>query len=90
MSNFNFTIVEGNLKADPEMNGSVCTFEVVCEENEKVTVFEAFTEGRLAETTYKYLKKGSRVLVSGKLSIDEDKKMIRLKGKEVNFLSPSK
>jgi len=84
MNNFNFSAVEGNLVRDPELketkNGkSLCKFTLGNsysytsrdgEQVEKANYFDITTWSKLAETCAKYLKKGSRVLVSGSLRKD--------------------
>jgi len=92
MNNFNFTVIEGNLVDDP-YDGS---FTIVSTErqtdidgrqvNAEVS-FDVHTTGKLADVVQKYLKKGARVLVSGKLA--NDGSAFYLDGKEVNFLSPA-
>ena len=78
-------IVVGNLGRDPEMrytpsgqavtNFSVATNrEYTASSGEKVketTWFRISAWGRLAETTNQYLRKGSRVLVEGRLTPDQ-------------------
>ena len=90
MNNFNFTIVEGNLKSDPDCKENGTFFTVVSQysfnnkKGEKVFKNENFlikTTGTLSETCGKYLKAGSKVLVSGRLTKEF------IEGKEVNFLS---
>lgn len=93
MNNFNFSILEGNLVNDPMVESNdpiVVKFEIVNlrqtmvngEMVEKTLVREIRVEGKLAEVCSKYLKKGSKVLVSG---CHDDAYIL---GKEVNFLSP--
>lgn len=78
-------IVVGNLGRDPEMrytpsgqavtNFSVATNrQYTASSGEKVqetTWFRISAWGRLAETTNQYLRKGSRVLVEGRLNSDQ-------------------
>lgn len=109
MNNFNFSIVEGNLVKDPEVkmvtNGNaLCKFRIgsnrtrINKEGEKVEesgFFDVTTWAKLAEICGKYLKKGSKVLVSGILKQDQwvtddgqTRSRIYIEGREVNFLSP--
>ncbi len=96
MNNFNFSVIEGNLKDDPiQLGDDGCVIELdsarsyTNKDGERVketSTFNVITRDKLASTCLKYLKKGSRVLVSGKL-VKKDLN-IRLECKEVNFLSP--
>ena len=90
MNTFNFSLVEGVLKDDPEVYSldactQYCEFKIVNDQG----VFDIVTLKELADTCMKYLKKGSRVMVGGKLRKDEDLMNTFIEGKEVNFL-PSK
>jgi len=110
MNNFNFTAVEGNLTRDPELKTiagdfALCKFTIgsnrsYTKKNGEVvkesSFFDITTWAKLAETCAKYLKKGSRVLVSGNLRKDtwKDKdgtmkNNVYVEGKSVNFLSPA-
>jgi single-strand DNA-binding protein len=78
-------IVVGNLGRDPEMrytpsgqavtNFSVATNRQYTSSNgesvKETTWFRISAWGRLAETTNQYLRKGSRVLVEGRLTPDQ-------------------
>lgn len=94
MNNFNFSIIEGNLVKDPTMTDNVLSFMLgstteTKKENQVVTTvnsFEIRCEDRLAEVCEKYLKTGSKVLVSGKLELDNGS--LYIMAKEINFLSP--
>jgi len=97
MSDFNFSVIEGHLKADPAFKDGKCRMLVLSNRAytnkagnkiTEVTTFDIITTGRLAETCNKYLKKNSRVLVSGRLSKADN--YVYIVGKEVNFLSPDK
>jgi len=109
MNNFNFSILEGNLVKDPEYREvgdgvSLCKFSIGSnrafkkkngEVEEQSNFFEITTWAKLAEVCHRYLKKGSRVLVSGLLKQDrwqsdegENRTKVYLEGREVNFLSP--
>ena len=109
MNNFNFSVLEGNLVGDPKIsqlnNGiSLCTFTIgsnrtyIKKNGEKVEeahFFDITTWSRLGEICNKYLKKGSRVLVSGMLKKSswkntqgEVRTRTYLEGRDVNFLSP--
>ena len=95
MNNFNMTMIEGNLIQNP---GLVHGQETYCKmklestrsyrdksgvNHERVLVFDIMTKAKLAETCLKYLKKGSRVLISGYLLGTKDG---YIEAKEVNFL----
>ena len=82
---YHTTILVGNLGRDPEMRytpsgQAVTNFSVAISDNytnsngEKVdrTIWvRVSTWGRLAETCNQYLKKGSKVLVEGRLTVDQ-------------------
>ena len=81
MRGFSKAIITGNLTRDPELrttpNGaSVCSFSVAVnrvykdsngEQKEDVSYLDCSAWGRLAEMISQYAKKGSGVLVSGRL-----------------------
>ena len=87
---FNFSIIEGHIHSKIEhrpadhTRSAECTFTIRTEEDK---LFLIRTQRQLADTCGKYLKKGSRVLVSGKLGMN--KGAICIDCKEVNFLSPA-
>lgn len=108
MQNFNFSVVEGNLVEDPKLlrtkgDRMLCKFTIGNnrdyrkadgEEVKNANFIPVTTWAKLAETCGKYLKKGSRVLVSGSIKQDSyvDKEGVNRKGyfidgKEVNFLT---
>lgn len=108
MSNFNLTLLEGHLTKDPVLEvlkgqHPYCRFTVAVnrqyqkkdgERVDEVLFQDVTTWYRLAEVCGKYLKKGSRVMVSGLLKKDQwkDKEgkpqsKSYLEAKEVNFLS---
>ncbi|HMA99361.1 MAG TPA: single-stranded DNA-binding protein [Spirochaetota bacterium] len=108
MTNFNFSAVEGHLVKDPELKhtkhgNALCKFTLGSnqtykdkngEKVDKANFFDITTWAKVAEACAKYLKKGSRVLVSGNLRKDiwqtDDgsyRSRIYLDGREVNFLS---
>ncbi|MBR2998526.1 single-stranded DNA-binding protein [Candidatus Saccharibacteria bacterium] len=82
MRGFSKAIITGNLTRDPELrttpNGSsVCSFSVAVnrvyrdtsgEQKEDVSFIDCSAWGKLAEMISQYAKKGSGVLVSGRLS----------------------
>lgn len=111
MNNFNFSVLEGNLVKDPEFSyvsggTALCTFTIGSnrsytkkggEKVEEAYFFDITAWSKLGELCHKYLKKGSRVLVSGMLkksSWKNDKgqtlSRVYLEGKDVNFLSSVK
>ena len=108
MSNFNISVIEGHLTKDPSfeiLKGEhpFCRFSVAVnrqftkkdgEKVEEVQFFEVTSWYRQAEICGKYLKKGSRVLVSGHLKKDvwkdkdgQTQSKTYLEAKEINFLS---
>lgn len=81
MANFHQTIIAGHLGKDPEVRylssgDAVCNFSVAVteswkgkdgEKKESTTWYRVNAFGKLAEICGEYLKKGSGVLVSGKM-----------------------
>jgi len=90
MNNFNFVIIEGNLVSDPTYDNGEVKFSVVSNRDiikDGETISNPLTVNikvysKLGEVCFKYLKQGSKVLVSGNLCNDY------ILGKEVNFLTP--
>lgn len=86
MSSYQQLIVVGNLGRDPEgrftpAGQPVTTFSVATtrnwsnaqgEKQEETTWFRVTTWGKQAETCNQYLKKGSKVLVTGRLTPDKN------------------
>ena len=79
MSNFNLTVLEGNLCADPEVSytesgTAVANFTVAVnrkyKDKESVLFMNCVCFGKLAEIVVKYAEKGKKVLVSGYLQDD--------------------
>lgn len=82
MRGFSKAIIAGNLTRDPELRStpsgaSVCSFSVAVnrtyrdangENKEDVSFIDCTAWGKLGETIANYAKKGSGVLVSGRLS----------------------
>jgi len=73
---FSKVIIMGNLTRDPEMrstsNGTqVCSFSVAVNRvyagNEQVSYFDCSAWGKMGETIAQYCKRGSGILVSGRL-----------------------
>ena len=110
MNNFNFSVLEGNLVRDPQLSyvgggRALCTFTIgsnrsyTKKNGEKVSeahFFDITTWSKLGELCNTYLKKGSRVLVSGVLKKSswkndqgQSRSKIYLEGRDVNFLSPA-
>jgi len=82
MKQFNFSLVEGNLTGDPVITpDGVCNFTITACEGTKF--FDISCKSKLGENCYKYLKKGSRVLVSGKIQNTH----VSMEGREINFLT---
>jgi single-strand DNA-binding protein len=68
--------ISGNLTRDPEIrftsqNEPVTNFTVAVNENDKTIFLNCVAFKKLAENCGKYLAKGSKVLVNGRLSINE-------------------
>ena len=95
----------GRLVANPELknafdNVDVCTFAIAVNYKDagKPSYFNisVWPKGDLVPTCYKYLQKGARVFVSGRLIIneylkDDIKKInVEVRADEVAFLSPKK
>ena len=110
MRGFSKAIITGNLTRDPELrstgNGtSVCAFSVAVnrvyrsndgENKEDVSYFDCSAWGKIGETIAQYAKKGSAVLISGRLNQRtwEDKSGNKRSNVEIvvedfNFLSGS-
>jgi single-strand DNA-binding protein len=85
MASFNKIVVMGNLGRDPEMRytpqgTAVCSFTMATNERRKdksgeqqdvTTWFKVTVWGKQAETVSKYLTKGRRVYVEGRLHVEE-------------------
>jgi len=85
MASFHKTIIVGNLGRDPETRylpsgEAVCNFSVAVteswkskdgEKKENTTWYRVNTFGKLAEICGQYLKKGSSVLIEGKMQCRE-------------------
>jgi len=91
--------ISGNLTRDPEIrftstNEPVTNFTVAVNENDKTIFLNCVAFKKLAENCGKYLNKGSKVLVSGRLALNEyekdDKhyKTPEIIAFQVEFLSP--
>jgi len=108
MASYNKAIVMGNLTRDPELKytpqgRAVCEFGLAVNEKykggdgqmvENVHFFDIVVWAKTAETVSQYCKKGSSVLVDGKLTQDrwesqDGKKMskVRIVGERVQFVS---
>lgn len=83
MNNFNSTILEGSLTANPIKDNKRTLFRILCTRKDVASVFDVTTYNGLADTCLKYLKKGSRVIVSGALLAGGE-----VECKEVNIMSP--
>jgi single-strand DNA-binding protein len=106
MRNFNLTVLEGRLVGDPEIrytqNGTaLCKFSIANnhdfyrneELQKEVSFFDVTIWAKLAEQCNEYLKKGSRIIVNGRLRQnrwqDDDggnHSRIGIVGREVQFL----
>lgn len=104
-NNFNLVAIQGNLTRDPERRGNndftVATFSVAVNEKTKKGDYVSFIDvdvfGKLAEICLQYLKKGSSVIVSGKIKQNrftdkngQNRSNVHVIGQEVNFLSKAK
>lgn len=108
MRGFSKAIITGNLTRDPELrttpNGAtVCSFSVAVnrtyrdgagEQKEDVSFIDCSAWGKLAEVINQYAKKGTGVLVSGRLSQrsweDKDgnkRSRVEIVAEDFNFLS---
>ena len=106
MRNFNLTVLEGRLVGDPEIrytqNGTaLCKFSIANnndyykdEELQKQVIFvDVTTWSKLAEQCNEYLKKGSRIIINGRLKQDRwqddnggNRSKISIVGNQVQFL----
>ncbi|MCA1808550.1 MAG: single-stranded DNA-binding protein [Kiritimatiellia bacterium] len=108
MASLNYVVLIGNLTRDPELRstpGGVSvvdlglavndTYKNKAGENVETTCFvDVVAWGRQAETCDQYLKKGSPVLVEGRLQFDqweskdgEKRSKLRVRADRVQFLS---
>jgi single-stranded DNA-binding protein len=66
------TVIEGNLTEDPKQVGPEVHYNILSKRwvnnEESVKFFLITTQGTLGDVCFKYLKKGSRVLVSGSIN----------------------
>ena len=106
MRNFNLAVLEGRLVGDPEIrytqNGTaLCRFSIANnndyykdeELQKQVSFVEVTTWAKLAEQCNEYLKKGSRIIVNGRLKQDRwqddtggNRSKISIVGNQVQFL----
>ena len=78
MTHLNKVILQGNLTRDPEYkdlgNMALCKFTIATNRKYKGEEESCFTDitvwGKLAEICNKYLHKGSKALVEGRLKLD--------------------
>jgi single-strand DNA-binding protein len=78
MTHLNKIILQGNLTRDPEYknvgDSGLCTFAVATnrkyKDQEEVCFTDIVVWGKLAEICSKYLHKGSKALVEGRLKLD--------------------
>ena len=111
MGSSNFVLLMGNLTRDPEVRQipsgiTVADLGVAVSEKyknkagelvETVCFVDVVVWGRLAETCGQYLKKGSPVLLEGKLQLDqwtdkegEKRSKLRVRADRVQFLSSNR
>jgi single-strand DNA-binding protein len=106
MRNFNLAVLEGRLVGDPEIrytqNGTaLCRFSIANnndyykdeELQKQVSFVDVTTWAKLAEHCNEYLKKGSRIIVNGRLKQDRwqddaggNRSKISIVGNQVQFL----
>jgi single-strand DNA-binding protein len=106
MKNFNLAVLEGRLVGDPELRyvqsgTALCTFSIASNSDyyrddelcKEVSYVDVTTWAKLAERCSQYLKKGSRVIVNGRLKQnrwqDDDggnHSKIGIVGREMQFL----
>ena len=106
MRNFNLAVLEGRLVGDPEIrytqNGTaLCTFSIANnydyyrddELQKQVNFVDVTTWSKLAERCNEYLKKGSRIIINGRLKQDRwqddnggNRSKISIVGNQVQFL----
>jgi single-strand DNA-binding protein len=99
---YSFTIIEGNLTKDPEFSKTnsghdICKFSVAVNDNFKkdvVSFYDVIAWGKLAEVCNRYLNKGSKAMVSGKMIQERykdkngnNRTSWKLNANEVNFIS---
>lgn len=103
----NKTMIIGNLTKDPELRTvnaggqqvNVCRLSVAVNERyrdkESTTYFEVTAWRGLADTCAKYLHKGSKIYVEGRISVDayidkngQPKGNLRMSADNVEFLTP--
>jgi len=79
VSDYNRTIIVGNLTRDPELrytagNKAVCNFTIASNRKykgkEEATFLDIIAWGKTAETIAEYMKKGSKILLEGSLIQD--------------------
>ena len=102
MINFNQVILIGRLVRDPELkytpNGlPVCNFTLAVNDKDKSYFFECEAWRKVAELIAGYLKKGSKVLICGKLTSDvwsnnsgEKRKTVRIVVNQTLFFDKPK
>ena len=85
MSSFNKVILMGNLTRDPELRvtagcTSICKLGVATsrkystkdgEQREETTFIDVDAFGKTADTIAKYLRKGSPIMIEGRLKLDQ-------------------
>lgn len=103
----NKTMIIGNLTKDPELRTvnaggqqvNVCRLSVAVNERyrdkESTTYFEVTAWRGLADTCAKYLHKGSKIYVEGRISVDayidkngQPKGNLRMSADNIEFLTP--
>jgi single-strand DNA-binding protein len=95
---YNKVILVGNLTRDPETKTSsvqVCNFTLAVNENKETLFIDIVAFDKLADTCGQYLNKGKKVLVEGRLKMNEwtgkdgsKKSKIEVVASKVVFLSP--
>ena len=106
MRNFNLAVLEGRLVSDPELRYTqsgtpLCKFSIANnndyfkddELQKQVNFVDVTTWAKLAERCNEYLKKGSRIIINGRLKQDRwqddnggNRSKISIVGNQVQFL----
>jgi single-strand DNA-binding protein len=111
MRNYNLIVIEGNLTRDPEFtytqksNTPMLRFSIANnystidnhgQKVEEVSFFDITAFGTLAEISSKYLKKGKRVIVTGKIRQyrwndgEQRKSKMKILADDISFVSSGK
>lgn len=97
MVTYNRVILAGNVTKDLEMRrtksgSAVLDINIAINEDNDAVFVDITVFGKLAETCFKRLKKGSTIIADGRLSLDqwerdgEKRSKLRVRGDRVQFL----